>query len=95
MDKRGILELKKRFKKDATTVSRVCGCYVDADKNIVSTFNENFLGLPDEDLFKYLDILKNHLVVNLVIIFLISNFQLSLKSMAVISRSLWQSETVI
>lgn len=42
-------------------MSRVCGCYVDADKNIVSTFNENFLGLPDEDLFKYLDILKKSL----------------------------------
>lgn len=61
MNKREILELKKRFKKDATTVSRVCGCYVDADKNIVSTFNENFLGLPDEDLFKYIDILKKSL----------------------------------
>jgi hypothetical protein len=61
MDKRGILELKKRFKKDATTVSRVCGCYVDADKNIVSTFNKNFLNLPDEDLFIYLDILKKSL----------------------------------
>lgn len=61
MNKREILELKKRFKKDDTTVSRVCGCYVDGEKNIVSTFNENFLALTEEDFFKYLDILKKSL----------------------------------
>lgn len=61
MNKSEILELKKRFKKDDTTVSRVCGCYVDGEKNIVSTFNENFLALTEEDFFKYLDILKKSL----------------------------------
>lgn len=31
MNKKDILELKRRFKKDACTFTRLCGCYVDAD----------------------------------------------------------------
>ena len=30
MNKKDILELKRRFKKDACTFTRLCGCYVDA-----------------------------------------------------------------
>lgn len=61
MNKREISELKKRFKKDDATLLRVCGCYVNGEKNIVSTFNNNFLTLAEEDFFKYLEILKKTL----------------------------------
>ena len=42
-----ILELKKRFKKESCTITRMCGCYVDANKNKILQFNENFLNLED------------------------------------------------
>ena len=58
MNKKDILELKRRFKKDACTVTRVCGCYVDADSNKVTTFGETFLNLEDEEFYKYLEIAK-------------------------------------
>lgn len=61
MNKREVLELKKRFKKDDTTIYRVCGCYVNGEKNILSTFNDSFLNLKEEDFFKYLEIVKKSL----------------------------------
>ncbi len=58
MNKKDILELKRRMKKEACTFTRLCGCYVDADRNKVTTFGETFLNLEDEEFFKYLDIAK-------------------------------------
>lgn len=58
MNKKDILELKRRFKKDACTFTRLCGCYVDADHNKVTTFSESFLNLEDEEFYKYLEIAK-------------------------------------
>lgn len=58
MNKKDILELKRRFKKDACTFTRLCGCYVDADHNKVTTFGETFLNLEDEEFYKYLEIAK-------------------------------------
>lgn len=51
------LEIKKRFKKDCT-ISRIAGCYVDCNKTKVLRFNENFLNLPEEEFYKYLEIAK-------------------------------------
>lgn len=58
MNKKDILELKRRFKKDACTFTRLCGCYVDADHNKVTSFGETFLNLEDEEFYKYLEIVK-------------------------------------
>ena len=57
-EQKDILELKRRFKKDACTFTRLCGCYVDADRNKVTTFGETFLNLEDEEFYKYLEIAK-------------------------------------
>lgn len=58
MDKKDIMELKKRLKKDQCTFSKVCGCYVNAEKKVVTTFRETFLNLDDTELHKYLEISK-------------------------------------
>lgn len=55
---RDILEVKRRFKKEACTFTRMCGCYVDSNKNKVVELNENFLNLDDEEFYKYLEIAK-------------------------------------
>ena len=70
MNKKDILELKRRFKKDACTFTRLCGCYVDADHNKVTSFGETFLNLEDEEFYKYLEIAKK------VMSGTIGNFQL-------------------
>lgn len=58
MNKKDILELKRRFKKDACTFTRMCGCYVDADHNKITTIGETFLNLEEEEFYKYLEIVK-------------------------------------
>lgn len=58
MNKKDILELKRRFKKDACTFTRLCGCYVDADRNKITSFGETFLNLEEEEFYKYLEIAK-------------------------------------
>ncbi|HIT73235.1 MAG TPA: DUF4317 domain-containing protein, partial [Candidatus Fimicola cottocaccae] len=59
--KKDVLELKRRLKKDKCTFTKMCGCYVDINKNKVLTFSETFLNLEEEELFKYLDIAKKTL----------------------------------
>lgn len=61
MNKGDLLELKKRFKKNECTITRMCGCYVDAHKNQVVKINETFLNLADEEFYKYLEIAKKTL----------------------------------
>ncbi|MGO5064803.1 DUF4317 domain-containing protein [Clostridium sporogenes] len=58
MKKKDILELKKRFKKDYCTFTKICGCYVNGEKNIILNFRESFLNLDEDEYFKYLEIAK-------------------------------------
>ena len=61
MNLKEIAEIKKTFKEDRSSISRICGCYVDGEKNKVTEFKEAFLALPEEDLFKYFSIFKKSL----------------------------------
>lgn len=58
MIKKDILELKKRLKKDHCTFTKMCGCYVNGEKNIILNFRETFLNLDEDEYFKYLEIAK-------------------------------------
>ena len=64
MNKKEILEIKRRFKKEGCTFTRMCGCYVDAEKNKVVNFGQTFLNLEEEEFFKYLEIAKKVLSGN-------------------------------
>ncbi len=61
MNKRDVAELKKRFKKESCTISRMAGCYVDANKEKVLKLNETFLNLGEEEFYKFLEIAKKTL----------------------------------
>ena len=58
MNKKEVLEIQKQLKKDNCHVNRICGCYVDGHKEKIATMKEAFLSLPEEEMFKYSDILK-------------------------------------
>ena len=62
MNKKEIAEIKKRFTKTKCTVTRICGCYVDAEKQKRMTLKEAFAGLPEEEMFKYIDIFRKALM---------------------------------
>ncbi len=61
MNKKEISEIRRQYTPDRCTITRICGCYVDAEKNIKTQMREAFLSLPEEDAFKYLDIFKKTL----------------------------------
>lgn len=58
MTKKDMMELRRRFTKDSCTFTKMAGCYVNNDKEKVLTFNETFLNLNDDEVNKYLDIVK-------------------------------------
>lgn len=56
MNKKEVLELKRRFKKDEATFTRLVGCYVDGNHNKICKFGGKFLNLEEEEYHKYLEI---------------------------------------
>ncbi len=56
MNKKEVAELKRRFKKDAATFTRLVGCYVNGDHKKVCKFGGQFLTLEDDEYYKYLEI---------------------------------------
>lgn len=56
-----VLELKKRFRKDKASFYKIAGCYVNEKKEPVYTFSQSFLNLPEQEMFKYLEIVNKAL----------------------------------
>lgn len=61
MTKKEIAEIKRLFTPANCSISRICGCYVDGEKTKKTMFREAFLSLPEEDMFKYFEILRKNL----------------------------------
>ena len=61
MNKKEISEIKRLFTPDRCPLTRICGCYVDAEKNKKSLMKEAFLSISEEEMFKYFDIFKKTL----------------------------------
>lgn len=58
MNKKDVSEIRRRLKKDSCTFTRICGCYVDGERNRVVKLSETFLNLEDEEFYKYLEIAR-------------------------------------
>lgn len=65
MTKKDILELKRRLSKTDCTITKMCGCYVDANRNKVVKISETFLNLEDDEFYKYLEIARKCLSGNI------------------------------
>ena len=61
MTKKDIIEIKSQYTLEDCGILRLCGCYVDGERNKITQFNENFLNLPEEEKHKYFDIFKKTL----------------------------------
>lgn len=61
MNKKEISEIKKLFTPTHCAITRICGCYVDAEKNQRMKMKEAFLSLPEEEMFKYFNIFRKTL----------------------------------
>ena len=61
MTKQEISEIKKLLTPKNCSITRICGCYVDGEKNKKALFGQAFLALPEEEMFKYFEILRKAL----------------------------------
>ncbi len=61
MIKQEINEIKRLYTPSNCSITRICGCYVDGEKNKKTEFREAFLSLPEEEIFKYFELLRKTL----------------------------------
>ena len=61
MIKQEVSEIKKLLTQKNCSITRICGCYVDGEKNKKTRFKQAFLSLPEEEMFKYFEILRKTL----------------------------------
>ena len=61
MNKKEVTEIKKQFTPHNCAITRICGCYVDGEKEKKTELKGAFLSLPEEEMFKYFDIFRKSL----------------------------------
>ena len=61
MTRKELNEIKSQYTLEDCGILRLCGCYVDGERNKITQSNENFLNLPKEEKHKYFDIFKKTL----------------------------------
>ena len=61
MNSKEIAELRRRFQPDKTAISRIYGCYVNCQKEVVSYIDESLGTMPQEEAEQYLTLLKKAL----------------------------------
>ena len=61
MNKKEVTEIKKQFTPHNCAITRICGCYVDGEKEKKTELKEAFLSLHEEEMFKYFDIFRKSL----------------------------------
>lgn len=58
MNRKEIAEIRRLFSPEYCLITRIAGCYVDADRGKHILPSRPFLTLPEEEMFKYFAILK-------------------------------------
>ena len=61
MDKKGIQEIKKCFKKENCRIDRIRSCFVSEEGEVLSQFSDSFFSLEDEEMHKYCALFKQSL----------------------------------
>ena len=54
MNKKEVTEIKKQFTPSNCAITRICGCYVDGEKEKKTEMKDAFLSLPEEEMFSIL-----------------------------------------
>jgi hypothetical protein len=61
MKEKEIAEIRRRYRSDKSNISRICGCYVDSKKEIISEFDQSLGLMSEEDANGMLGLLKKAL----------------------------------
>ena len=58
MNEKELAELRRRYRKDKSNITRVCGCFVNVKKEIISEFDQGLGLMPEEEAEQMLRMLK-------------------------------------
>ena len=61
MDKKGINEIKKCFKKEDCRIDRIRTCFINEEGEVLSRFSDSFYAMEDNEVFKYCELFKRSL----------------------------------
>ena len=61
MKEKEIAEIRRRYRSDKSNISRICGCYVDSKKEIISEFDQSLGMMTEDDANGMLSLLKKAL----------------------------------
>lgn len=61
MNTKDLSELKRRFRPESNNITCIRGCYVNGKREIISTFNQSLITLPQEEAEKYLALFRRTL----------------------------------
>jgi hypothetical protein len=61
MKEKEIAEIRRRYRSDKSNISRICGCYVDSKKEIISEFDQSLGMMSEEDANGMLGLIKKAL----------------------------------
>ena len=61
MKEKEVAEIRRRYRSDKSNISRICGCYVDSKKEIISEFDQSLGMMSEEDANGMLGLLKKTL----------------------------------
>ena len=61
MNEREVAELRRRFKPEKSNITHIRGCYVNENREIVSQFDQSLTLLEEEELERFLGVLKRTL----------------------------------
>lgn len=65
MIEKDIAELRRRYRKEKTSISRICGCFVNEQKEIISKFDQSLGLMQEDDADALLSVLKKTLSGNI------------------------------
>ena len=86
MNEKEIAEIRRRYRSDKSNISRICGCYVDSKKEIISEFDQSLGMMTEDDANGMLSLLKKalsgHIGTNLLEIMTEGSFAASSSLMA-------------
>ena len=58
MTRKEVNEIKSLYTMEDCAILKMCGCFVDGNRNKVTKIDETFLNLPEEERYKYFDIFR-------------------------------------
>ena len=61
MNQKDVSEIRRRLNPDKNAIPAIRGCYVNEKREIVSAFNRPLISLPQEEMEKYLALLRRSL----------------------------------